>query len=127
GWQDLADFLLRLLYAVWSLGMRVKGLGQGAGLLFLQSLYLLKEGDECRRIISGAVHVFHTQVIRLGLKSARESEHEERSANPRGLVGSVADRPAHKDQRDAGDLHQVPARHLPRDVARRNVCDFMRH
>ena len=43
------------------------------------------------------------------------------------MVDAVSCPAAHENQRDRGKLREVAAGHLPRDVARRDVGNFMRH
>ena len=66
-------------------GWSAEDLGDGAGLALFQSLNLLKEGDEGLRIVAGAVHVLHAQVVGLRLELAGELQEGNRECRSERL------------------------------------------
>src|ERR1035438_3989387 len=63
--QDAGNLLLRVKDAVGGLGVVGKYLGYGAGLALFQRANLFKERDVGLRVVAGAVHILHAQVVGL--------------------------------------------------------------
>ena len=90
GRQDAGNLFLRVQDAVGSLRVVGECLGYQARLALFKSLNLLKEADEGLRIVAGAVHVLHAQVVGLRLELARELQEGDRNGQLRGFVNAVA-------------------------------------
>src|SRR6478752_9544466 len=73
-WKNAGNFFLRVQDAIRGLGMVGKGLGDQTGLPLLKCLHLFKEADESLRLVSGAIHVLHSEIVSLCLEVAREVE-----------------------------------------------------
>src|SRR5665213_964313 len=113
--------------AVWRLRMVGEDLGDGAWLALFKRLDFFKERNEGLRVVSGAIHILHAQVVRLRFKFAREVHERDWNTDRGGFVDSVTSPAANKDERDSTELRVVHAGHLPYCVMRANVGDLMRH
>ena len=127
--QNRGDLIFGVRDTVRRLGMIGKGLGQGAGLVFFESVQLLKEGDEALRIVARLVHVLHAKIVGLRLVGARELEEGKRDGELCGFVDAVAGigALAENDQRHRGNLGVKALGLLARGVVRNYVRDLVRH